>query len=141
MLTLQQTFEKAFATKTLRKWEKIFVLVDIHDTIVKADYIAGIENLQFFPYAIEALEELSVRKDVSLILWSSCSNEKLQEYQKEFIKHGHIIFDHLNCNPEVTTTEYACFAEKPYFNVIIDDKAGFEGETDWEELVTYLKTC
>lgn len=139
MLSISQTFGRAFDTMKKRNWEKIFVLVDIHDTIIKSDYCIDIQNPQFYPNALEVLEMLTFRKDVSLILWSSCTTEKLKEYQIEFIKHGHVIFDHFNYNPEVQSTEYACFADKPYFNVIIDDKAGFDAENDWTELLDYLK--
>ena len=32
----------------------------------------------------------------------------------------------------------SCFDEKTYFNVGIDDKFGFDAETDWEILYNYL---
>jgi hypothetical protein len=45
--------------------------------------------------------------------------------------HG-IHVDHYNCNPDEKNTPYADFSLKPYFNILIDDKAGFDPNTDWD---------
>jgi hypothetical protein len=46
------------------------------------------------------------------------------------LQHG-IVIDYVNENPECVDTKLATFTDKFYFNVILDDKAGFEGDTDW----------
>ena len=35
MKTISQLFDTAFATKARREWDKIFVIVDIHETILE----------------------------------------------------------------------------------------------------------
>ena len=37
----------------------------------------------------------------------------------------------MNENPECGNTSYADFTRKPYFNIMIDDKAFFQPRTDW----------
>jgi len=37
----------------------------------------------------------------------------------------------VNENPEVLNLKYGCYDKKPYFNVVFEDKAGFDPMTDW----------
>lgn len=138
MLSLENLFKKAFKQKQERGWDTIYVLVDIHDTIIKSDYRAEQRIMEYYPYAIETLRALSERDDVYLILWSSCKTRVLLEYANIFATHG-IKFNDFNENSDVENTEYAYFEKKPYFNVIIDDKAGFEAETDWLQILNALQ--
>ena len=41
-------------------------------------------------------------------------------------------------NPEVGNTSFQNFEVKLYFNVGIDDKFGFEPETDWVKVIEVL---
>lgn len=134
MKSITNLFKEAFQKKKERNWEKIFVLVDLHDTIIKGCYNSG--EFRTFDLisldAVEVLKLMTLRKDICLILWTS-TNRELKIYT-EWLDHYHDIqFDYVNENPEVKSTEYAYFGDKMYFNVIIDDKAGFE-PSDWLEL-------
>lgn len=120
-----------------RGWEKIFILVDLHDTVIRSDYTNDNRTVIYAPGAVNCLKVLTEREDVCLILWSSSNKEGLDYYEKELAKNN-IKFDHVNCNPEVNNTDYADFTDKPYFNVIIDDKAGFNYNFDWRLLQSYL---
>lgn len=137
-MSITTAFKNAFERKIEKNWDKIFVLVDIHDTILKACYEQA-ECYEYFPMAKEALQELSSRHDICLILWSSCYPEKLDSYVDRFSNDG-ITFDYVNRNPEVVNTSLACFDDKLYFNVGIDDKFGFDAETDWAEVMEVLKS-
>jgi len=136
-MSITFAFQNAFERKIEKNWEKIFVLVDIHDTILKACY-ENEEKYDYFPMAKEALQELSQRPDICLILWSGCYPEKINNYLEQFARDG-IIFDYANENPEVSNTTLSCFDDKLYFNVGIDDKFGFEAEKDWTEVIEVLK--
>jgi hypothetical protein len=59
---------------------------------------------------------------------------------KQWLKDNWINIDYINSNPDVVNTEYGDFSRKPYFNIIIDDKAGFEPETDWWRFEAELKS-
>jgi len=135
MKTISQIFDSAFATKERRGWEKIYVCVDIHETILKPTWSEE-RSYDYYPKAKECLKMLSEMEDICLIQWSSSNANNSVGYIKEFREQG-ITFDYINSNPEVPSTEYADFDGKLYMNVIMDDKAGFE-ERDWQELYVYL---
>lgn len=135
MLSITNLFEKAFKVMKARNWEKIYVVVDIHETMVEPTWTID-RSYDYYPFAQKALQLLSKRKDVYLIQWSSSNSENNQEYFKQFTKDG-ILFDSINCNKEVCSTDYADFDSKLYMNVGLDDKFGFEPK-DWKELYYYL---
>lgn len=131
MKTITEIFEREFKKMKERGWDKIFVLVDLHDTIFKACY-NNPETCEWLGESKEALQELGQDPRVSLILWTSTYPEVADKYLQVFKESG-IVFDYFNTNPEVRSDGLGCFTGKPYFNVIIDDKAGFT-EDDWREL-------
>ena len=131
------TFERALDVKSKRNWEKIFIAVDLHETIIRPSYDINEMAVQFYPFALESLQLLTKRDDVVLILWTSSNRESILRYHKMF-QVFNVRFDFVNRNDDVPSTELADFSEKMYMNVIIDDKAGFEAETDWKDFYWYL---
>ena len=127
---IKKAFDAAFIRMREKNWEKIYVVVDIHDTILRACYDDE-ETYDYLPSAKQALQMMSLRKDICLILWSSSHRDKLMEYTRHFLDDG-IRFDYINENPEVDNTRLQSFEEKLYMNVGLDDKFGFDGETDWK---------
>lgn len=136
-MNIAKAFDVAFNRKAEKNWEKIYVIVDIHDTILRACYEQQ-ETYDYFPHARQALRQLSRRKDICLILWTACDQDKLAAYIRHFEQNG-IHFDYANENPEVGNTELSCFDHKLYFNVGIDDKFGFDAHTDWLEVKRALQ--
>ena len=135
-MNILKTFDASFQKMNERKWNHIYVLVDIHDTILEACY-HNKEEYKWFPYAKEALEIMSYAQNISLILWSSTYGNLLDKYL-EFFKENGINFEFVNKNTNEKNTELSCFDEKTYFNVGIDDKFGFEAEKDWKIIYDYL---
>ena len=135
-MSITKSFEGAFKRMKERNWEKIYVLVDIHDTVFEACY-HNKEEYKWYPFAREVLDIMSHAEQISLILWTSTHNSVIEEYL-EFFKANGIRFDMVNVNTETQNTSLSCFDEKTYFNVGIDDKFGFDAETDWEILYDYL---
>ena len=79
---------------------------------------------------------MSARKDIKIILWSSTFS-KIQYILQ--LDKDNIIVDAFNRNIDrIENTEIACFDEKPYFNVGIDNAFGFEPERDWDDIYNYL---
>jgi len=137
-MSIEKSFEKAFARMEDQKWDKIYVLVDIHDTVFESDYSKTYE-FKWIGESKTALHMLSDRHDVCLILWSGTHRKEIADhYELEFVKNG-IYFEYINENPEVGDTEIYS-KDKIYFNVGIDDKFGFEPETDWKKIVNFLKS-
>ena len=134
-MNIIRAFEAAFYRAKENNWDYIVVLVDIHDTIFKATYSKE-ENYEYIGKAKDALQVMSARKDIKIILWSSTFN-KIQYILQ--LDKDNIIVDAFNRNIDgIENTEIACFDEKPYFNVGIDNAFGFEPERDWEDVYNYL---
>lgn len=113
-----------------RGWKTIYWLVDVHGVIIPGSWRRE-NDFQFIsPDCVDVLRWISNRKDQRLILWSSSQNRELDNLCNWLCTFW-INVDYTNFNPEEKNTEYADFSFKPYFNILIDDKAGFEPETDW----------
>lgn len=136
MSNIVKSLDNALKRKDQLGWEKIYILVDIHDTIFKSCY-DNEETYQMYPWAKAALQMLSFREDICLILWTSTYQDKIDDYLKK-LASMRIKFDMVNCNTEVSNTKLSCFDSKLYFNVGIDDKFGFDPNTDWKSIWNYL---
>ena len=139
-MNIVKAFDNAYERAAAKNWDYIYILVDVHGTIFKPSY-HNEEKYEFYPYAKEVLQLLSLYTDIKLILWTSSTNKAALDYGVEFAKYN-IYFDYLNCNPEVerqsTDPETLDLSSKYYFNIGIDDKFGFEPETDWKLIYDYL---
>ena len=135
-MNIVRSFETAFKRMKEKGWDKIYILVDIHDTVFEATYSKD-EYYRWFPYAKEALHLMSINPRISLILWSSSYTDAIEKYINTFEK-SKIHFDMVNVNKETEDNELSCFAQKTYFNVGIDDKFGFDARVDGETFYHYL---
>lgn len=134
-MNIIKAFEAAFYRAKENNWDYIVVLVDIHDTIFKATYSKE-ENYEYIGKAKDALQVMSARKDIKIILWSSTFSKIKYILQ---LDKDNIIVDAFNRNIDgIENTGIACFDEKPYFNVGIDNAFGFEPERDWDDIYNYL---
>lgn len=131
---LQFEFEKA----RKRGWKKVYIFVDLHDTALEPSYNGGDISRKCFEGAIECLQEFSKRNDVILVLYTSSKEDHIEEYRKFFAQFG-IHFTYVNENPDQENTAYADFAKKPYMNLILDDKAGFDPKVHWKLLLDAIK--
>ena len=136
-MSIENSFDRAFLRMKERNWEKIYVLVDIHDTIFEACY-RNKEEHKWFPFAKESLEIMTQAENISLILWTSSYRDTIEREYINVFNDNHIKFDYININQETENNELSCFDEKTYFNVGIDDKFGFDAEKDWETVYNYL---
>ena len=57
----------------------------------------------FYPYAREALQLMTNRDDICMILWSGCYDEQMAMYRSRFAEEG-IRFDYANENPRNAET-------------------------------------
>lgn len=140
-MNIVKAFDNAFKRAKEKNWDYIYVLVDVHGTIFTPSYLKE-EKYEFYPYAKEALQLLSKDPNIKLILWTSSTYQAALDYGVIFNRNK-IYFDYLNCNPEVerqpTDPETLDLSSKYYFNIGIDDKFGFEPETDWKIIYEYLR--
>jgi hypothetical protein len=114
---------------------------DIHGTILRPNYKYGNTPKDFYPYAVETLQYLSKREDIVMIIFTCSHPHEIAEYIKLFADND-IKFEFTNENPEVPTdiNGYGCYDKKPYMSVLFEDKAGFDAETEWKEVLDFMKT-
>jgi hypothetical protein len=130
--------EKSFRIMKKRGWDNIFIFVDIHETILKPNWNADTVPHEYYPYALEVLQNMSDRKDIRLILYTCSHEEDVNKYLSMFKRDG-VNFESVNTNPYAASTDYACFDQKPYFNSILDDKAGFDADLDEDGVNDWLR--
>ncbi len=79
------------------------------------------------------LQRLSKRKDVTLILYTCSHPHEIVEYLK-FFEDNEIHFKYVNENLDCPNTAFGCFDKKFYYNIMLEDKAGFDASEDWDEI-------
>jgi hypothetical protein len=130
---ITKAIRNAFKFAKDRSWEKTYWAFDIHGTMIEPNYKPGEIPKLFYPHAKEALQRISRRDDIVLILFTCSHPDELIEYDMFFREHD-IHFNYLNKNPEVQSGAYGCYDAKFYFNVLFEDKAGFDPLEDWEKV-------
>jgi len=134
---IANAIRNAFMKKLKRgwmPWPRLYCAVDLHDVIIPGTYTFNNEGKQPYPYAIEVLQWLTNRKDMCLILFTSSHFVPTLNVRKWLSKEYEIGFDFVNENPECLDNELCCFASKFYFDLMFEDKAGFNGMVDWKNI-------
>ena len=134
---LIETIHHALSIAKERKWKKMYWAIDIHGTILEPNYKYGNLPKKFFEGAKETLQELTNRPEICLILYTCSHPSEIVGYLQFFAGHN-IYFEYVNQNPEVTTASYGYYVDKLYFNVLLEDKAGFNPATDWDIIQKWL---
>lgn len=131
---------KMFLHSFDKKWFETYWVIDMHRTLIKPTYDLNDKSLTYYPFALEVMQILTKRNDIKTIMWTSSYPDEIQEYVKELGKVG-VVFDELNENPDISSNNgnFGFYEKKFYFNVLIDDKAAFDPETDWEPIYNLFK--
>lgn len=130
---IKKAIDRAFETMIARGWNKIYWAIDLHGVCLKSNYENGgytFINDRVLP-GLKAIQQV---EESRIILWSSCHDHEKPAIMDFFESHG-IHVHHFNENPEEKSTKTGCFDQKFYFSVLLDDKAGFDPDVDWDELV------
>lgn len=130
-MSIKKAIERAAMTVKSRGWDTVYWAIDLHGTCIDSTYTYDGDYIFINFYVVNALRLISNTPGHKIILWSSVYNNDLIRIISLFEKHG-IVVSSFNRNAEVENTVYANFDSKFYFNILIDDKAGFDPETDWE---------
>jgi hypothetical protein len=111
--------------KALRRgWDKIYVFVDFHEVILVPDYQSDTPDVVYYPGAMELLRYLTYREDICLVTWTCSHPHQTEGYLHRMAEDG-IHFNYVNENPEVSSDrKYGFYEQKPYYNIVLDDKAG-----------------
>ena len=135
-----KAFKKAEDRMKLKNYDRYYVLVDVHETMLKPNYDDPEHSTQWYDHAKDVMQHLSSRPEVILILWTCSKSEHVKQYMDFFESHG-IKFSYYNENPECAKLPAGyggSYDKKLFANVILDDKAGFDHEHDWVALKEYF---
>ena len=127
MKNFKQILTYTYEQKKIRKWDKIYWAIDLHDTIIEGKYNKLSQGASIFHYAKETLDYLYNSEFHRTILWTSSYPEAVNDILKRF----DLKFNYFNANPECPNNELCHFDNKFYFNLLLDDKSGFES-SDWK---------
>lgn len=133
---ISDAIKSAFSKKNVRgwdRWPRMYWAIDLHDVIIPGTYTRDNAGRHFYPKSKEVLQWLTDRKDMCIILYTSSHEDAIADIVK-WLALNDIKVDYVNCNPECTDTNLCSFSGKFYFDVMLEDKAGFLGWTDWEEI-------
>lgn len=126
---LSTAIKRAFAIKAERGWDSVYWAIDLHGVCLQSTY-----EPHSFKWINEdaprVLRLISKDSGNKIILWSS-AHEDEQPYIIKFFADAGINVFAFNANPAEKSTTTGCFDKKFYFSILLDDKAGFEPDTDW----------
>lgn len=124
----------AYVEKMQRKWEKLYFAIDLHGTIIQK-YRGN--DIFPYPHVKDVLIELSKMPDIVLILYTSTYVYNLKPFLSWCRENG-VVFVYINENPDCSNNSTGDFSKKFYFNVLIDDRAGFDPE-EWIDVLRAVK--
>jgi len=130
--------KRAYAQLEEKGWYKLYWAIDLHGTCFKSNYEKG-KYEWINPQVVPTLLQIQKQQTSRIILWSSCYPGEQRKIEEFFAEYG-IFIDYFNENSSELNTETGCFDDKFYFNILLDDKAGFDPETDWKLIYKYLTT-
>jgi len=139
MQTITQLFNKAWQEAKDKGYDHVVIAVDLHGTIVDSKVFnttpGSFEdkvNSSIFRSALVALQKLSAHTSVSMFIYSG--TKKLHLYRLiDMLNEKYEININLNYGSDTQHASQS-FKRKPYYGILIDDKAGFDPDTDWWEI-------
>ncbi len=136
-MNIIKAIQAAELKKKERGYEFIYWCIDVHGVILTPTYDLYNRNAQYYTYALETLKVISDDPANKIIIWTS-SHEGAAHSVIDGLKDHDIHVRYLNCNKDYDKTDLCDFTYKFYFDILLDDKAGFEAETDWKVIYNYL---
>jgi len=131
-----KAFINANTKKHQRDWDTLYIKLDIHETVMKPDW-DGIAT-EFYPKALDALRLIEADPLYKIIMWT-CSKKEDREHYRDLLKMEGISIYSINSNPDVEgVLNWGDYSQKPYCNIVLDDKAGFDPYEDWQEIIDYF---
>ena len=129
--------ERAYKVMAERNWDTVYWAVDLHGVCLHSNYATG--GYQWINEDVpRVLKLLSDRPETKIVLWSSVYPDEKSDIIGFFNDHGIMVWD-FNGNAGEPNTKVSCFEEKFYFSILLDDKAGFDPETDWKVIEQFYQ--
>jgi len=133
---ISNAINRAYNVMEERNWDIIYWAIDLHGVCLRSSYERG--NYEWINgKVLKGLKAIVSKKESKIILWSSAHSEEQQAIIEFFETQG-IPIHAFNENPEILNTNTGDFSKKFYFSVLLDDKAGFDPDIHWDEVINYL---
>ena len=137
---IERAIQRAIEKRIKRGYDYTYWAIDIHDTLVPSTYTYPNKyDYHKYDYMLKSMIFLSAMKDMKIILWSCTPRDKVQEVIDDLKTYG-INIDYFNENPECEPLSMQDFSGKFYFDIGVDDKFGFDPETDWKLIYSHVRT-
>jgi hypothetical protein len=140
-MSIEFSIERAFRKKQDRgwgQWPRMYWAIDLHDVIIPGTYTKNNEDRKLYPDAKEVLQWLSKRVDMCMILWTASHPEPTNDIVNWLRDEHGVAIDHIGKNPECPSNALCDFTNKFYFDILLEDKAGFDGMNDWPKIKKML---
>lgn len=149
MKSITELFSDALRRKKERNFPNLYIALDLHGTVFKPsrrteisnnlEKVVSLEDSEeiAYPYALQVLRLLTASDTCKLILWTSSPKYTIDSL-KNFLEFHGVKIAYVNENPDYKRNTYADFSKKFCFDILLDDKAGFDPENDWKLLWNYL---
>ena len=132
-----RAFREADKRKRERNWDTLYILLDIHSTVMIPNW-DGVSK-EFYPHCLDALRLINSDKTYKIIMWTCSKKEDRDHYKMLLEKEGIDIYA-VNENPDMEgVLNWGDYSQKMYCNILLDDKSGFDANTEWEEIIKYLQ--
>lgn len=131
--------QRQYDKQMKQQWYESYFLIDMHGVIIRPNHKDELVNrLDFYDFAQRSLQMLTNRPDIRTILYTCSHDYQIRHYVNLLGLHN-IEFDYINDNPEIGEGDYGDYTHKPYFDVYLDDKAGFNADEEWYDIFTWLR--
>jgi hypothetical protein len=137
-MSVIKAIDRAYDIARKRKWDTVYWAIDLHGVCLKSTYQDGVHEF-YSKEAIAALQLISSLPETKIIIWTSSHSSQYDQIRALFAARD-INVHYINENPEVPSTSLSSFNSKFYFSVLLDDKAGFDQDTDWEHIIEWFST-
>ena len=134
-MNIIKAIDKAIEKRKERGYDYLYWCIDIHGVILEPTYKLNNDGANFYEMGIKTLKLISSFPVNKIILWSS-SHETPFNKVVEDLKNLGVRVDYVN---ECPSTALCDFSKKFYVDLILDDKAGFDPDNDWEIIYNFLK--
>ena len=136
-MNIIKSIETAMRKKKERGYDYLYWCIDVHGVILESTYDLNNSGAKTFKHALNTLRLISGDPSNKIILWTSSYDKPVADVVK-YLTGNKIRIDYVNENPEYLKNEICDFTKKFYFDILLDDKAGFEPELDWLAIANYV---
>lgn len=125
---------KRFKEKGYANW---YWAIDVHDVIFKGNYKRD-SDLTWVPNAKRALKIMATIPEIKVILWTSSHEDEIKRIVNKIETETGLKIFSVNGNPDFSKDDLCNFYDKFCFDILLDDKAGFNYYNGWEQVIETL---